>query len=294
VIKFGLALRNTGPGSSAEAIEAGAETAERLGWETVWTTDHVLVPRSAGAEYGRTFEAIATLAWVGARHPGLKLATSVIVVPQRNAVLLAKELATLDALSEGRLIVGVGVGWNEIEFANLGAADRFHRRGAYLDETIRLWRHLWSGASEPFAGDFHSFSDFVFGPLPAQRGLVPIVVGGSSPAALRRAGALGDGYHPTRTGPELMAQRIPAIRAAAEAAGRPMPRLSARVAVKAERVEGGGYSLSGDPQAMARDIRAFEGLGVDHLALVFDATEPAQLVAAIERFDGEVVRAVGG
>jgi hypothetical protein len=82
--------------------------------------------------------------------------------------------------------------------------------------------------------------------------------------------------------------------AAAEAAGRPMPRLSARVAVKAERVEGGGYSLSGDPQAMARDIRAFEGLGVDHLALVFDATEPAQLVAAIERFDSEVVRAVGG
>lgn len=294
MIKFGLALRNTGPGSSAEAIEAGAETAERLGWETVWTTDHVLVPRSAGAEYGRTFEAIVTLAWVGARHPGLKLATSVIVVPQRNAVLLAKELATLDALSEGRLIVGVGVGWNETEFANVGAADRFHRRGAYLDETIRLWRHLWSGASEPFAGDFHSFSDFVFGPLPAQRGLVPIVVGGSSPAALRRAGALGDGYHPTRTGPELMAQRIPAIRAAAEAAGRPMPRLSARVAVKAERVEGGGYSLSGDPQAMARDIRAFEGLGVDHLALVFDATEPAQLVAAIERFDSEVVRAVGG
>ncbi len=294
MIKFGLALRNTGPGSSAEAIEAGAETAERLGWETVWTTDHVLVPRSAGAEYGRAFEAIVTLAWVGARHPGLRLATSVIVVPQRNAVLLAKELATLDALSEGRLIVGVGVGWNETEFANVGAADRFHRRGAYLDETIRLWRHLWSGASEPFAGDFHSFSDFVFGPLPAQRGLVPIVVGGSSPAALRRAGALGDGYHPTRTGPELMAQRIPAIRAAAEAAGRPMPRLSARVAVKAERVEGGGYSLSGDPQAMARDIRAFEGLGVDHLALVFDATEPAQLVAAIERFDSEVVRAVGG
>jgi hypothetical protein len=91
-----------------------------------------------------------------------------------------------------------------------------------------------------------------------------------------------------------MAQRIPAIHAAAEAAGRPMPRLSARVAVKAERVEGGGYSLSGDPQAMARDIRAFEGLGVEHLALVFDATEPAKLVAAIERFDSEVVRAAGG
>ena len=194
-MRFGLILRNTGPASSREAIEAGAEAAERLGWETVWTTDHVLVPRAAAAEYGRTFEAIATLAWVGARHPRLKLGTSVIVVPQRNAVLLAKELATLDVLSEGRLVVGVGVGWNETEYANLGASDRFHRRGAYLDETIRLWRHLWSGSSKPFEGAFHSFEDFTFGPLPAQRERVPIVVGGSSPAALRRAGALGDGYH---------------------------------------------------------------------------------------------------
>jgi probable F420-dependent oxidoreductase len=208
-MKFGLILRNTGAGSSREAIEAGAETAERLGWETVWTTDHVLVPRAAAAEYGQTFEAIATLAWVGARHARLKLGTSVIVVPQRNAVLLAKELATLDVLSEGRLIVGVGVGWNEIEFANLGAADRFHRRGAYLDETIRLWRHLWSGSSEPFEGAFHSFHDFVFGPLPAQRERVPIIVGGSSPAALRRAGALGDGYHATRATPGALPPRQP-------------------------------------------------------------------------------------
>ena len=155
-MKFGLILRTTGDGASLEAIEAGAETAERLGWETVWTTDHVLVPHSAATEYGRTFEAVETLAWVGARHPRVKLGTSVIVVPQRNAVILAKELATIDALSEGRLIAGVGIGWNEAEFANLGESGRFHKRGAYLDETIRLWRHLWSGSSEPFEGAFHT------------------------------------------------------------------------------------------------------------------------------------------
>lgn len=292
-MKFGLILRNTGAGSSREAIEAGAETAERLGWETVWTTDHVLVPRSAAAEYGRTFEAIATLAWVGACHRRLWLGTSVIVVPQRNAVLLAKELATLDVLSEGRLIVGVGVGWNETEFASLGASDRFHRRGAYLDETIRLWRHLWSGSSEPFEGAFHSFTDFVFGPLPAQRERVPIIVGGSSPPALRRAGALGDGYHATRATPDELARRVPIVRAAAEAAGRPMPRLSARVTVTTERAEGAGYSLA-DPEAMLREIRAFESLGLEHLALAFDATEPAKLVSAIERFDSEVVKAAPG
>jgi len=284
-MKFGLALRNTGDGASAEAIEAGAAAADRLGWETVWTTDHVLVPASAAAEYGRTFEAIATLAWVGARHPRLKLGTSVIVVPQRNAVLLAKELATLDVLSKGRLIAGVGVGWNETEFANLGEAERFHRRGAYLDETIRLWRHLWSGSSQPFEGVFHRFSDFVFGPLPVQGAPVPIMVGGGSPAALRRAGVLGDGYHATRATPDLMAERIPIIRAAAAAAGRPMPSLSVRSAVSA---------LGGDPDARLATVRAFETLGVSDIALVFDATEPAELSASIEEFDRDIVKAMAG
>jgi len=292
-VKFGLSLRNTGAGSSLEAIEAGAETAERLGWETVWTTDHVLVPHSAAVEYGRTFEAIATLAWVGARHPRLKLGTSVIVVPQRNAVLLAKELATLDVLSEGRLIAGVGIGWSEGEFANLGVADRFHRRGAYLDETIRLWRHLWSGSSDPFEGDFHAFRDFVFGPVPVQGERLPIIVGGASAAALRRAGTLGDGYQATRATPEEFAWRVPIVRAAAEAAGRPMPWLSARVPIPTERADGGGPSLA-DPESMRRLIRAYGEVGVEDLALVFEATDPVRLSAAVERFDGEVVKAVAG
>ena len=281
MMKFGLSLRNTGATSSLETIEAGAETADRLGWNSVWTTDHVLVPASAAADYARTFEAIETLAWVGAKHPRLKLGTSVIVVPQRNAVLLAKEFATLDVLSGGRVTAGVGVGWNEVEFANLGAADRFHRRGAYLDETIRLWRHLWSGSTEPFQGAFHQFADFVFGPLPMNGAALPIIVGGGSPAALRRAGSLGDGYQATRVTPDEMARRIPEVRAAADAAGRPMPALSARVAVTADLPE------------MLRDVRVFETLGVAELVLVFPETEPPQLVAAIESFDREVVGALG-
>jgi probable F420-dependent oxidoreductase len=289
-MKFGLCLRNTGEGSSREAIEAGAETAARLGWEAVWTTDHVLVPHSAEVEYGRTFEAIATLAWVGARHPNLRLGTSVIVVPQRNAVLLAKELATLDVLSGGRVIAGVGIGWLEAEFGNLGMSDRFHRRGAYLDETIRLWRHLWSGSTEPFEGNFHTFRDFVFGPAPVQPRL-PIVIGGSSEAALRRAGSLADGYQATRSTPEEFVKRVAVIRAAADAAGRPMPWLSARVPIAIEQRDGGGVSLA-HPEAARTEVRAFQSLGLDHLALAFQATDPARLTAAIELVDNEVVKAV--
>jgi hypothetical protein len=109
-MRYGLALPNFTDVASPEAIEAAAAVAEQLGWDAVWTTDHVLVDRSDdAADYRVNYDAIETLAWVGARHPSLRLGTSVIVVPQRNAVVLAKELATLDALSGGRVVAGVGV-----------------------------------------------------------------------------------------------------------------------------------------------------------------------------------------
>jgi alkanesulfonate monooxygenase SsuD/methylene tetrahydromethanopterin reductase-like flavin-dependent oxidoreductase (luciferase family) len=202
-------------------------------------------------------------------------------------VVLAKELATLDSLSGGRVIVGVGIGWNEREFANLAAADRFHVRGAYLDETIRLWRHLWSGATEPFQGRFHTIEDFVFGPLPVQAPL-PIVIGGRAEPALRRAGTRGDGYHSSSTGPAAYAKRLELIEAAATAAGRPMPALSARVRVEFDG-PADSYAMRGTPDEMAAEVRAFAAIGVEHLALAFQATDPDEVVRRVERFDREVV-----
>ena len=284
---YGICLPNFPAGAAAEGIEAGAAVAEQLGWSTVWTTDHLLVPHSAAGEYGHIYEAILTLAWVGARHPTLRLGTSVIVVPQRNALILAKELASLDSLSGGRVIAGVGVGWNREEFANLASADRFGVRGAYLDETIGLWRHLWSGSAEPFRGRFHEFDDFVFSPLPAQGADLPIVVGGRSERALQRAGSLGDGYHTSATNPVQYAERLPIVRAAAEAAGRPVPWLSARVRVEFESA-GEGYAMRGSPDEIAAQVRAFADVGVTHLALSFVTTDPDQLKHMAERFAREV------
>jgi probable F420-dependent oxidoreductase len=294
MLSFGLVLSTLRSGATAELIEAGAETAERLGWDAVWATDHVLVPRAAAVEYGRIYEAITTLAWVGARHPTIRLGTSVIVVPQRNAVVLAKELATLDALSEGRVLAGVGVGWNEAEFENLGAGERLHQRGAYLDETIRLWRHLWSGSEASFEGQFHAIDDFAFEPLPAQGADLPIVVGGRAPAALRRAGALGDWYQSSGTGPAAYADRIEPIRRAAAAAGRSMPALSARITVRFGEGEEREGLLGGDADAILEGIREFEALEVEHLAVAFGAREPAELIETIQRFDAEVIAAVRG
>src|SRR5690349_12324375 len=225
---YGLAIPNFPDGASRDGIEAAAELTERQGWSTVWTTDHVLVPAADADEYGRIYDAILTLAWVGAKYTKVRLGTSVIVIPQRNAVIVAKELATLDALTDGRVIAGIGGGWNEAEYANLGVADRFHVRGAYIDETVRLWRHLWSGSTEPFKGRFHDIDDFIFGPLPAQGDRLPIVIGGRAKPALERAGRVADGYHSSSTSPKQYADRVPILRAAAEAAGRPMPWLTAR------------------------------------------------------------------
>ena len=285
---FGLCLPNFPAGASPEGIDAATEVAERVGMSTVWTTDHVLVPEDAATDYGRIYEAILTLAWVGARYPRVRLATSVIVVPQRNAIVLAKELATLDSLSGGRVTAGVGIGWHAGEFANLGVADRFHVRGAYLDETILLWRHLWSGSTEPFTGRFHSIDDFAFGPLPVQQPL-PIVVGGRADAALRRAGALGDGYHSSATSPETYATRIPIVAEAAAAAGRPTPPLSARVRVEFGEAASSTYAMRGDPDAIADQVRAWAAIGVEHLALYFDTTDPAEVVARVERFERDVL-----
>lgn len=285
---YGLCLPNFRPGASREGMEAAAETAERLGWSTVWTTDHVLVATEDADEYGRTYDAILSLAWVGARYERVRLGTSVIVVPQRNAVVLAKELASLDALSAGRLTVGVGIGWSEPEFANIGVPERFRVRGAYLDESVRLWRHLWSGSSEPFHGRFHALEDFVFEPLPDQGAALPIVFGGRAEAALQRAGALGDGYQSSSTSAEKYAARIPTIRAAAEAAGRPMPRLSVRAYTHFGPARDDFWAIRGTPEEMAAEIRAFAALGVEHIALWFDEPDPEALAGVCDRFMAEV------
>ena len=285
---FGLVLPSIGDDSSREGIAAAAELAERHGFSDVWGTDHLLVPHAAADDYGRTFEILATLAWVAGRFRTVRVGTSVIVVPMRNAVVLAKELATIDDLSDGRLIVGLGGGWNEAEFANVGAADRFHVRGAYLDETIALFRHLWSGSREPFHGRFHAFDDFVFGPLPAQGEGLPIWLGGRNEKALQRAGRLADAYHASASSPASIAARIPVIRAAAEAADRPMPRLSARVRIDLDGPAQGFYTLHGDAHAVVDEIHRFAEIGVDHIALAFGARDQDGLAAEVGRFVDEV------
>jgi probable F420-dependent oxidoreductase len=285
---YGLALPSLGDDANLDGIAAAVDLAEEHGFTDVWATDHILVDHDAADDYGRIYEAVTTLAWIAGRSSRIRLGASVIVVPMRNAVLLAKQLATVDSLSTGRLIAGFGVGWNPVEFGNVGAGDRFHERGAYTDETIALCRHLWSGSTEPFRGRFHTFEDFVFGPLPAQGANVPIWIGARDERALRRVGRLADAYHASSASPSALSARIPVIGAAAEAAGRPMPRLSARVRIELDAGAQDFYTMHGSAADIAAEIRAYAALGVDHLALMFPPRDAAGLARAVERFLVEV------
>jgi alkanesulfonate monooxygenase SsuD/methylene tetrahydromethanopterin reductase-like flavin-dependent oxidoreductase (luciferase family) len=290
-VKFGLALQNYGEGVSPEGILASADTASRLGWDSIWAVDHLAVATAESGDYGWTLEALLSLAWIGATHPDLRLATGILVPPMRDAVQLAKELATLDVLSGGRLIVGVGVGDEEDlgEYTNLGKADRFRVRGAYLDETIALWRHLWSGSVAPFSGRFHELADYTFNPLPVQGADLRIISGGRSDRALARVGRLTDGLYSSRWGPDDLAPRWPAMVETARENGRRSPFLASRVRVRLGEQPDGRYSLCGPPSEMVRDLARFAEIGTDAFVSVFDTVEPAEIERRMERFQSEVI-----
>ena len=288
---YALILPAKRHGANPEAILATTLTAERLGWRTVISDDHILVPSEGGGSYETIFEVITMLAWLGGQTSRIRLGTSIIVVPQRNAVITAKELATVDALTGGRVTAGVGLGWNRGEYRNLGVEDRFAVRGAYLDETIVLWRHLWSGSAAPFEGRFHQIHDSVMSPLPPQGAALPIIVGGRSDHGVRRAGRLGDGYHLSQNGPAGMLARLPVLRDAAAAAGRPVPPISARVQLYFGDPPPGhtAAAIHGTPEEIRRTIDEWDALGLDELAIDIDETDADLAVRKLERLHEEVL-----
>src|SRR5467141_3621262 len=142
-MKFGVCVPNYGESSSPEALRTVALEAERAGCDSLWTTDHILMPKNSGTPYERIFDSITTLPYLAAVTDKVKLGISSLIVAMRNPVIVARQLATIDNLSDGRLMLAIGVGWNEKEFAHLGS--NFHNRGKRVDASIRLIRALWKG-----------------------------------------------------------------------------------------------------------------------------------------------------
>jgi len=230
-VKFGIIFANVGPfGLSGEGAKALAQAAEDVGIESLWTVEHVVVPagyespypysadgRMPGPEDSPIPDSFTWLSYVAAVTSTIKLATGVAILPQRNVIYTAKELATLDQLSGGRVILGAGVGWMKEEFEVVGVP--FERRGARMDEYIATLRTLWGDERATYKGEFVSFEDIYCRPQPVNK-TVPIVIGGHSDASARRAGRLGDGYFPGRGDAATLTRILGIMRQAAEEAGR--------------------------------------------------------------------------
>jgi len=214
-MKIGLMFANSGPFSSPDLFGHMAQTAECCGIESIWTVEHVAIPlgyksiypysssgRIPGSEDVPIPDPLMPLAYAAALTNRIKLATGVVILPQRHPLYVAKELATLDVLSRGRVIFGVGSGWLKEEFDSLGLD--FHARGARTDEAIAAMRAVWRDDPSSYAGKHFSFGPLKSFPKPVQKGGVPIHIGGHSQAAARRAARLGDGFFPMVRNPNQL------------------------------------------------------------------------------------------
>jgi probable F420-dependent oxidoreductase len=192
-VHLGVILPNFGRDSSPDRIRSVAETAEELGFDSVWATEHIIVGPEAVNPYGRVYAPLVTLGWIAGWTERIGLGTSIVLVPLHHPMHLAKEVATLQELSGGRFTLGVGMGWHKDEFDFIGV--EFEGRGRRADEAIRLMRALWNGERD-FEGQWWSFHDATSEPHPSRQ--PEIWVGGSSERAIRRAREHGDAWHPSR------------------------------------------------------------------------------------------------
>jgi probable F420-dependent oxidoreductase len=286
-MKFGMLFANVGPYVKPDMAAALGRIAEEHGIESLWTVEHVVVPadyqseypyspngRMPGPEESPIPDPLIWLTWVGAATTTLRLATGILILPQRNPVILAKELATLDVLSGGRVELGVGVGWLREEFDALGVP--WERRGARTDEYIEALRALWRDDQCTFEGEFCRFENAKSFPKPVQ-GLIPIHVGGHTEAAARRAGRLGDGFFPGRSTDDELRSLLDTMRASAKDAGRDPDAI--------EVTAGGVMDADG--------VKRFADLGVDRVALPPLGFDLDTLREQLSRFSEQVIEKVG-
>jgi probable F420-dependent oxidoreductase len=222
-MKLGLFGMNTGAQSGPEGLAAAARAAEAAGFDSLWAGEHVIlpdpqVPPSPMAPQDPALDLMIGLTWAAAATETILLATGIVIMPQRNPVVLAKQIASLDVLSKGRFVFGIGVGYLEPEFRAIGA--NFEQRGAVTDEFLEVMQHLWYDEHPEYHGQFVDFAGMDAYPRPVQAA-VPIVVGGHSRAAYRRSVARGHGWYGFGLTPEATVHCMEGLRAAAAQVARP-------------------------------------------------------------------------
>lgn len=283
-MKLGLMFVNSGPFSFPDLLAHLAVTAERCGFESIWSVEHVVIPENYQSPYPYSatgkipggedlpiLDPLLPLSYATAVTKTLKLGTAVIILPQRHPLYLAKEMATLDVLSKGRAILGIGSGWLKEEFESLGLD--FHTRGARTDESIKAIRTLWGEPSASFHGKHFAFSRVKSFPKPVQKDGVPILIGGHSTAAARRAGRLGDGFFPALGNPEKLKELFSMMRSEAEKAGR-----------NPDRIE-----LSCMGRANLDSLKALQDIGISRVVIQPPGYDIEAITGGLEKIANEVI-----
>jgi probable F420-dependent oxidoreductase len=290
-MRFGIWLPNCRHLATPENIRRAAMRAEALGYDSLWVSDHVVVPRANVANFGTTiFDPLITLGVVAGATSRVRLGTTVLIVPYRQAVVTAKMISTLDALCGGRVIVGVGAGWVAAESAMLGVP--FAERGPMTDEYLRAMQELWTSPSPSFSGKYVRFHDLHFEPKPIQTPHPPIWVGGHSRAALRRTIELGAAWHPINRSPDELRAGVAELARLAKARGRATPpaltlRNDVRILKPGEAAPASAHAgrvIAGEPAAIVDQIAELAACGVEELVLELLAADGAELDAQMDAF----------
>jgi len=281
---FGLNLPNYSSLGHRDAMIAIAERAEELGYASLWTSDHILLPATLPEPFGNLLESFSTLSYLAARTERIGLATGILVLPQRDPLLVAKQAATVHHLSGGRMTLGVSVGWIEQEYGYLRAD--FHGRGKLADEYIPAMRALFESEQPEFHGPHIDYSGVLFSPRPTAA--LPIVVGGGSRASLKRAATLGDGWH----GLYLSPGQVRASVATLDEFGRKSQfPVSLRITMRLGKHAASGNDgpgLLGDAATLAGLVRQYADAGVDQLVIEPAASELDDFLDQITRFATDV------
>ncbi len=302
---YGVFLPVSGAAATGDGLKHATETAEGLGFTTVWAADRIIIPWEIETSYAYSWsdsfivppekpflDAMTALAFLAGATDRIRLGISVLVGPYRDPIHFSKIAATISQLSEGRFILGYGIGWMEEEFEALGRGELFHQRGRVGDEQLAVARNLFTEDHCSFAGDFYSYEDIAFYP----KGSVPIWCGGESAAAQRRAGRLGDAWFPyfARITPEELRSRYETVLRAATEAGRDRSTLSLNCCLSVEvtehAVEQQPDMLRGDVDQVVEAIGRFEDVGVEHLALQFIVGRYPERLQQMEALMPELTR----
>ncbi|PKB73823.1 MAG: hypothetical protein BZY72_04955 [SAR202 cluster bacterium Io17-Chloro-G8] len=292
-MKIGYSLSNNQGMEDIQGVIDLAARCEDLGFDSVWASEHVF---NVSYVYDRIgdkpyYEPLTVLTYVAAKTSTIGLGTSVLVLPYHNPIRLAKVAATLDVLSGGRVMLGVGVGVIEEELEAMGSP--FAERGAITDETIAIMKELWTKEDPSYQGKYHSFSGMKFTPKPVQKPHIPIIIGGTSKAAIRRAARSGAAWHPTALSPEVLAQGMEYLKEQVVTAGRDPSEVEVSVSAAIGSTHNHNpYCLGEDPEEVLERAQKYQEMGVGRLVVSPNTRDQSQLRPIMEMIAEVVIPAV--